>query len=56
MKKTGPVGSMEGESPAAVGTAGQYKKPDGRGCGPCTRIEKTRKSAQRIFSGLREQG
>jgi len=24
----------------------------GRGCGPCTRIEKTRKSAQRIFSRL----
>src|SRR5208282_3598056 len=26
----------------------------GRGCGPCTRIEKTRKSAQRIFSRLRD--
>ena len=26
----------------------------GRGCGPCTRIEKTRKSALRIFSRLRD--
>ena len=25
----------------------------GRGCGPCTRSEKTQKSAQRIFSRLR---
>jgi len=32
-----------GVTPAAVG---------GRGCGPCTRGEKTRKSAQRIFSRL----
>ena len=28
----------------------------GRGCDPCTRSEKTRKSAQRIFSRLRDRG
>src|SRR5208282_844111 len=32
---------------AAVATA--------RGCGPCTHSEKTRKSAQRIFSRLRDK-
>ena len=34
------------------GTDRGFRTSLGRGCGPCTRSEKTRKSAQRIFSRL----